>query len=218
MPLLEKYIEDTYSWAVWKVEESCEELQKFFDKDYTEELQKFSLESRRKDFLVARLLIKLLTGKEIEIYYESSGKPIICDNHFQVSISHTKSYVAVITHTTQAVGIDIERISPRILKIKNRFLSETELTQIDKKNEIIYLLLCWSAKESMFKVLGETDVIFSDHLHLAPFSIQEDLCIKSFESRTLARKKFNIYYKIFDDFVLTMIFGENISEYKLNRK
>jgi 4'-phosphopantetheinyl transferase EntD len=50
------------------------------------------------------------------------------------------------------VGIDIEYRSSRVLKIRHRFLTDAEFDLLGASPSIEDLLLCWSAKETVFKL------------------------------------------------------------------
>ena len=209
MPLFDSHTQDNFSWAIWKTDETAENMAALLENDYASECEVFSLESRRKEFLAARLLLKKLINKEERILYTIEGKPYLANNQFQLSISHTKGYVAVIVHPNQPVGIDIEYKSPRVLNIKHRFLSDEELSYMPVNDGVNCLLTCWSAKESMFKIINESSVDFKEHLHLHPFDFQKNNRIHAFETRTNQKQAFNIHFKEYEDFVFTCICGVN---------
>lgn len=208
MPLFDKNTRNDFAWAIWKTDESSEEMAALLENDYTSECEVFSLENRRREFLAARVLLKMLIGKEERILYTATGKPFLKDNDLQLSISHTKGYVAVIVHPHLPVGIDIEHKSPRVLNIKQRFLDDEELRHVDSHNEIDYLITCWSAKESMFKILNETNIDFKEQLHLKPFDLRNDSKIDAFETSTNQQHTFDIFFREYEDFMFTCICGK----------
>jgi phosphopantetheinyl transferase len=205
MPLIETYHFGEYSYGIWKTDESCEELSAQLANDYSTDLSRFSLEVRKKNFLSARLLLKTLTGQERIVCYAPSGKPTLSDGSHHISISHTKEYVTAIVSRKYPVGIDIETISPRVLRIKERFLDINEQRWIDAEHAIVQTLLCWSAKESLFKVIGQENVNFANQLHLSPFNVTTENEIHAFESRTPERKEFTVRYKVFENIVCTSV-------------
>jgi len=209
MPLFDSQTQDNFSWAIWKIDETAKDMAALLENDYTSEYEVFSLENRRKEFLAARLLLKILINKEERILYTTEGKPYLANNQFQLSISHTKGYVAVIVHPNQPVGIDIEHKSPRVLNIRHRFLSDEELLHISVNDGVNHLLTCWSAKESMFKIINEPSIDFKEHLHLNPFDFQKNKLIHAFETRTNQKQAFDIHFKEYEDFVFTCICGVN---------
>ncbi|MCD7971207.1 MAG: 4'-phosphopantetheinyl transferase superfamily protein [Candidatus Azobacteroides sp.] len=207
MPLFKIHHTEDYSWAIWELNEPINVLESGLNGNYSPFLEKYSLESQKKEFLAARILTRRLIGEEKEIHYHSTGKPYIQDMSHYISISHSKNYIAVIISSHKPVGIDIEYISERVLTIKKRFLSEEELNWIDRKKELIYPIISWSAKESMFKILEEENVVFKKDLHLLPFDTKSDPVIKSYESRSAEKRRFDINFHIYPDFVLTWIHG-----------
>jgi 4'-phosphopantetheinyl transferase EntD len=162
---------------------------------------------RRCEWLSVRLLIREILGEEKEILYRENGKPYIADGSYNISISHTKGYVAVILNPQKRVAIDIETISPRVKNVMHRFMSNEELENTPLTGEIVYWLLHWSAKESVFKYIDESGVDFREHIYIAPFKpLQGEWGIfHAQETKTAIRETFAINYYIADDFVLTAI-------------
>jgi len=164
-------------------------------------------ESRKREWLSIRVLLKELLGEEKEILYNSLGKPYLSDNSFHISISHTKGYAALILNKESEVAIDIETIKPRVENIWKRFVNEEEEKFLSQSNLIIHLLLMWSAKESIFKWLGLENVDFKTHLHIQSFEpiLGEWSDFDAYETRTENHNCFKIKYYVHDDYVLTYI-------------
>jgi len=187
-------------------------------------------ERRKCEWLMVRTLLKDLSGEEKEIAYLPNGKPYLTDHSFYISISHTNykgiagqatscrpewrhrndkllGFVAIVLDAEKEVAIDIETISPRVLKIKDRFLSEKEAQSISADSEIVHLLLHWSAKESVFKILDTENVDFQSQIHISPFKpvIGEWGSFEAQETRTEKEKMFLMNYFVGDDYVLTVI-------------
>ena len=164
-------------------------------------------ENRKREWLTIRVLIKEMLGEEKEILYNSLGKPYLSDNSFHISISHTKGYAALIINKENETAIDIERIASRVKNIKKRFVNEEEEKALSQSDEIIHLLLYWSAKESLYKLLGIENVDFKLHLHIQPFEplFGEWSEFEAYETRTKYQNCYKIKYFIHDDYVLTYI-------------
>ena len=207
--VIRKEVEKSGSvWAIKAITGSSEELLAALDKKewYIPFLNRISTESRKKEWLTVRVLLKELIGEEKEIAYTETGKPFLRDQSFFINISHTRGYVAVAVHPSQPIGIDIEFLSERVQKIKNRFLNETEKTALCKEQELIHLLLHWSAKESLFKILDEQKVDFKECLHIRPFTplLNTLDSFSAYETRTKDKRFFNIRYVATSDYVLTL--------------
>ena len=107
-----------------------------------------------------RVLLKALCGEEKEIAYYSSGRPYLKDGSRYISISHTRGYVAVALHSSCEVGMDIEQYGTRVRKVASRFIRSDEEPAMMEGDEVYALLLHWSAKEALFKLMGVEEVDF----------------------------------------------------------
>ena len=164
-------------------------------------------EKRKREWLAIRVLLKELLGEEKEILYNSVGKPYLSDNSFHISISHTKGYAALIINKEKEVAIDIEKISSKVENIRKKFMNNEEEKAISQSNEVIHLLLHWSAKESIYKLLGINNLDFKTDIHIQPFEpIPEEWSeFEAFETKTKNQNCFQIKYFVHKDYVLTYI-------------
>jgi 4'-phosphopantetheinyl transferase EntD len=148
-----------------------------------------------------------------EIMIADTRKPYLEDEQYHFSISHFGQYAAAIVSSTNRVGVDVEKTSPAIEKIRNKFLSphESEIAfeGIEKSgHRLRQLTLLWSAKESIFKWYSLGKVNFKEHiLWTEPYFIRSgDLGELSFEFRKEGSVPLSVYYKLFDDLVLTFVY------------
>ena len=134
-------------WGIWKMEETPELLlsQLTNKEDLIRFIDTTTSPARVLERIAVRVLLKTLLGKEKMISYQSNGKPYFEDRSVNISISHTKDYVAIILSQSPLLGIDIEYTSDRVKRIRSRFISDMEY--IDPENETLHLLLHWSAKK-----------------------------------------------------------------------
>lgn len=206
MPLYRTYRKDDLVVGVWKVDETVEQLRSMFHRFsiYEEGFERFKAEKRKQEWLAVRILLKeLCGGEEKEIAYHSSGKPYLKDGSACISFSHTHGYVAVAIHPFLEVGIDIEQYGTRVQRVASRFIREDEKVSIEAGDEVYALLLHWSAKETMFKLMEDEAVDFIDHLHVFPFQPMETGLLEACEYRSGNEQKFLIHYDTHPDYVLT---------------
>lgn len=191
--------------GIWKMDEDANQLKCLLSKQCIADNHFLAYKNpvRQLEWLCARVLIKELCGEEKKICYHASGKPYLEDKSCNISISHTKNYVALMLHKTLEPGIDIEKRSERVLKLKEKFMSNNELNSIDPLHKALHVLLHWSAKESLFKVLPESKIDFIEHLHIRPFNLATKGSFEAYETRSNNQQKFTVHYEIFNDFVLT---------------
>jgi 4'-phosphopantetheinyl transferase len=168
MPLIvEKQVSISQTVGVWKIEESAEELLKIttLSAEETEKLNGFKADSRKKEWLATRRMLFEITGEWNTIAYRENGQPYLANSMQCLSISHTSGYAALSLQTGGAVGIDIQTVSSKIEKIKQRFLAPSEWDNYrDLDESELYLHLIWSAKEALYKVHGDNTLYFKEHL------------------------------------------------------
>ena len=210
MPIYRTYKQGDLVVGVWKVDETVEQLRSMFHQFsiYEDGFMRFSAEKRKQEWLAIRVLLKELCGEEKKIAYLPSGKPYLEDGSAFVSFSHTSGYVAVALHPSAEVGIDIEQYGTRVQRVASRFIREDERVSIESGDEIYGLLLHWSAKETMFKLMKDNAVDFIDHLCIMPFIPQKSGTFEGREYRSEQKQKFLIHYNTHPDYVLTFAFLE----------
>ena len=193
--------------GVWKTEESRDQLLQLLPENFraqaAEHIAIIRAEQRVIEWLATRITLYQLLGEEKKILKKENGQPYLADNSFHISISHTRNYVAIILHPTRAVGIDVETISERIRRIAHRFISDDE--HIDSSQEVVHQLLHWSAKESLFKLMKESEIDFKQHLHIEPFTPQSAGVMRAKETKSRDEKSFVTEYEVFEDYVMTWV-------------
>ncbi len=177
---------------VFEVHDSVDEMcQKLSFIDLTE-FSNLKSDKRRLEYLGVRVALKNLLGEEKKITYDSEGKPVFSDKSFQISISHSGRWIAVMAHPQKKVGIDIEIPTQKIAKIYQRFLNETEQKELSDGENLNQLLLAWSAKEALYKIIGKDAIDFANHLHIFPFEVQSE---GTFEAEHVPTKqKYKLHY------------------------
>ena len=191
--------------GVWKVEESHDLLRAMIQDFslYEEGYRRFTSETRKVEWLAVRVLLKELCGEEKHISYYPSGRPYLTDGSMHVSFSHTKGYVAVALHPCREVAVDIEQYGTRVKRVAHKFVRDDENPSPSSADEIHALLLHWSAKETMFKLLDSEGVDFKEHLHIHPFLTSSEGQMSAEEYRTGKNLHFTVHYHTHPDYVLT---------------
>jgi phosphopantetheinyl transferase len=198
------HITESTLLGIWKVEENRTDLLDLLCRhEWIRNIHTLKAESRVLEILSARILIKELTGEEKEVCYNDTGKPFLADKSFHISVSHTKKYVAVAINKEKPVGLDIEYISEKIKRVQSRLMSADEY--IDSNNELVHLLLHWSAKEAMFKFLDAESVDFLKHLFVSKFTPQEEGTFSAKEVRSPKEIDFKAHYKAGKEFVMVCV-------------
>ena len=204
--LLQKY--HAPLWGIWKIEERWEEMLCQLEQQdaYLPFLNQRKSETRKAEWLAVRLLLKELTGIGMAVSYHENGAPYLPDSSLHISISHTKGFAAVLLSPDKPVGIDIEYHSERVHRIKSRFLSDDEFNLLGENPTTNELLVCWSAKETAFKMMGQKTADMQHDIHIIDFKPSNNGnsgTITVRESLTPQSYVFHINYLITPDFVVT---------------
>ena len=177
MPLYQnKTINDGGQLLLWKITED----EAFFlsqitlSKSEQDQLAQFKAKHRRLEWLAVRLLVKRFVAVDEEIVYNEQGKPSLCQNTTNVSVSHSKAIAGILLHQTKQPGLDIEYVSDRVKKIEHKFLSAYEQEQIKGEHHLEKMMVHWCAKETLLKIVGRKDIDFIHHLRVLPFEYKTE--------------------------------------------
>jgi phosphopantetheinyl transferase len=179
--------------------ETLKEQLTLIDPDKTE-FQKIVSEKRKLEFLGIRIALKTLLGREIQIQYDAEGKPFLSDKSYHISVSHSNKWIAVMIHPSKKTGIDIECPTDKIQKLYTRFLSPTEQKELSEGKDIRQLLLAWSAKEALFKIIGKEAIDFANQLRIFPFDVKPSGEMKAQHVPT--KSIYKLYYHQTEEYTL----------------
>ena len=211
MPIFfKKQINNNILIGVWKIFESAEWLVSNinFDKEDLKIFNSFKTELRKKHWLAYRILLKELidSKSDLKILYDESGKPYLKNSNYNISVSHSFEYVAAIVSKKLPAGIDIEKISSRIERIKNKFLCETELKDINENFKLEKIYIYWCAKEALYKLYGKRDLNFITNIKIAPFNFEQKGQINGELSGDSNSKKYKLFYEQLNDYMLVYVY------------
>lgn len=98
------------------------------------------------------------------IRFSPTNKPFLPGDPLHFSISHCGDYAAAIISESNRVGIDVELITPKILRVKHKFLTPQEEILFTGCTAQQAATIAWTAKESIFKWYGTGSVDFIKHI------------------------------------------------------
>ncbi len=159
MPLLFKKQFPGIDCAVWRVDETFDELLSMLEhEDARDALDGLVSVKRRLERLAARVLLREafpMAGQRVG--YGDDGRPFLLDSSLDVSFSHTAGYAAVAL-SPKKVGIDVERISgSKALRLSPRFMNGDELSMVSSSpTPEADAVVVWSAKEAAYKIVGRS--------------------------------------------------------------
>jgi 4'-phosphopantetheinyl transferase len=207
--ILNRPIQGGAQLGLWSIQEREQYLQSklILNDAEMEYINSISNATRRREWLASRVLLKkiLKTKEFVEVRVDPDKRPRLVSLPHKISISHTREFAAVVVHEEKEVGVDIEKMDGRILRIKNKFMDPDELKFIDSKNEEQHLYACWGAKEALFKVCPLPGVDFKSQLNLMPFDIKEEGVIDCKISKPGAEGRFLVHYQVFGECMLSYV-------------
>ncbi len=190
--------------AVWEINESLKLLNESVALTESEKtnLNSFGNESRKQQWLASRALVQEVTGKKSRIAYLSSGKPYLLDSELKISISHSGKFVSLIANEKSACGIDIEKISAKLEKVKHKFLHQSEYELIKSKNELEKLCIIWGVKESLYKMDGSNSLNFSKEIIIKSIKEADQGELNASIIKNGISLDFMLQYEKIEDFIL----------------
>ncbi len=204
MPIFfQEDIDETTRLGIWKIEEA----EDFFLKSVVPQ-RNVSHPHKKLQHLAGRYLLKYLFPHFplSLILIADTRKPYLENEAYHFSISHCGEYAAAIVSKTNRVGVDIEIVTPKIEKIKQKFLSENENQILNDQQSTIngqqstisyQLTMLWSCKEAVFKWYGLGGVDFKYHICVKSITNTDTNC---FDTIIDFRKKEELYLNLISRF------------------
>lgn len=175
-------------------------------------LEGMKSESHQKGFLAVRMLLQYIGHSDEDLTYDASEKPHLMTKaernsithhslpitqHISISHSHEFSCICI---SDEVIGIDIELIKEKSLKIAPRFMDVTHLQGLSIADQITKTTIVWGIKESIFKIKNEKGISFPDHIFEDAFDIKEGKCTAELHFNNQI-EKFDIQFHLIEGYV-----------------
>tara|TARA_B100000315_G_C14408712_1_gene509953 strand:+ start:114 stop:695 length:582 start_codon:yes stop_codon:yes gene_type:complete len=187
-----RHIEESQNTTigVWEITESLKELQSLLP---YENVKNLTSEKRKLEWFATRALLKNL-NKSVRISYNNFGVPLLSNGKY-ISITHSKGLVAVII-SNKKVGIDIEEISDKAIRLSSKFISKDNLKNLTDKKAT----LMWGVKETVYKWYQKGEIDFIKDIKIDSFKLKKKGTILTFfkqERLNLNYIKINNHYLVY---------------------
>ncbi|HBZ35616.1 MAG TPA: 4'-phosphopantetheinyl transferase superfamily protein [Bacteroidales bacterium] len=205
-----KKLESGATISVWEIVESEKELLSLssIPSDELEELSLIKSSDRRREKLAVRALLNQLFGEKVYLGHHDNGRPFLQNSLTEISISHTKRFVAIITHPEESVGIDIESLDRDFTAVEKKALSEEEIDDLSDKNRQLHLAIYWCAKEAIYKRMSISEVDFSNQIEIKRFTPRDNGDIKATFIKSDGEEiEFDLEYMVFENHVMVWLVG-----------
>jgi phosphopantetheinyl transferase len=199
-------INETQHLAIWSITEPVS----FFETDVKLAVD-IQNEERKLQHLAVRLLFKLMMPEADlnKMVMADNGKPYLKGVPFHFSFSHCKGYAAVAVSDLNPIGIDIEIIHPRILKVAHKFLNDSEKAMIhglSESDQLKQMAFFWAAKEAMYKQHEQLGIDFAKDFNVLSVATEERGIVAAQILHKGLEKKVQLDYHFGEDYVCVTCF------------
>ena len=201
MPLYKDFSDKKATIIVWKYDESENfDVNELLEPENFDKIKDYHPKKLLEVLMVRRLLQTLKPNSKI-LY--NDREPYLVPKDAEISITHSFPFAAIAISDTR-IGIDIEKFSPKILRVKDKFTYENERDFIPKNREEAFLTIIWSIKESMYKLHHSKFWSLKKNYEVRPFTMENSRWIScrvydaTFSDELKARVEF------FDNYCLTI--------------
>ena len=137
-------------------------------------LEGMKSEEHQRGFLAVRMLLQHLGYTDYDLTYDEAGKPHLSDGkHISISHSHEFSCICI---SDELMGIDLEKLKEKTLKIAPRFMEVKHLENLSTLVQIEKATVIWGVKESIFKIKNEKGISFPEHIFEDEFDLKDGKC------------------------------------------
>ena len=123
------------------------------------------------EYLMIRRMLKMAMP-EHKILYKTIGQPYLWPKDAFISITHSFPF-ASLAISQKRVGVDLEKIMPKILKIKHKFLHEGEKWWTENEDEVEFLTVIWVIKEALYKLHPSKYWSLKNHYEVEKFDLED---------------------------------------------
>ena len=207
---LTKDLDNGASIYVWDITETEEELLAMgsIPSEELEELSLIRSESRRKEKLAERALLNTIFEDKVYLGHHDNGKPFLQNSLREISISHSRRFVAIITHPSKDLGIDIECLDRDFSAVEAKALSEDEIDDLADNKRNVQLAIYWCTKEALFKRMSLMEVDFAEQIEVDRFRVHDEGWLEAtFYHKDGTEDEFELEYMVFENHVMVWVVG-----------
>lgn len=202
MPLFKSFLLQKAEISVWSF---CE--LESYDAEVLLEAENYGkLENAHPRRVTELLMVRKILKEKLpnhKILYRDR-QPYLYPSDFQISVTHSFPFAALALSKSR-IGIDMEKISKRICKIRHKFLTAAEQSFIEEHREAEMLTAMWCIKESLYKMHHSNLYSLKENYEIAPFSLD---CPKQIGCRVFNdffSEEYTAALSFFDDYCFAAV-------------
>lgn len=208
MAIQSTYQNSYFELLVWEITESptyfVAELG-LLEEDLGELQQKYKNADALIQWLASRCALQKLFQKSYKQFQKDANGKLFLEAGNYLSVSHSTPYIAV-AKSPYPTGIDIQIKNPKLQLIAHKYIALDLLNKFKiSENYSDYLHLYWCIKEALFKAYSLGQVNFIEHLHIAPFEIQNEGWTEAKIIKPNFEGKYKVFYQKREDYYLCVV-------------
>jgi len=164
------------------------------------DLSKIRRGSLQMEAMKLQLIQSIFKDLNVSIENEINGKPILKGTNWNVSVSHSNSWLFIQTTPLFQPGIDIEPIREKILKVAPRFINETDAKHLHNWPELVGLHVVWGAKEAIYKSYSLKGLEFKTEIFIElPIDSEGSNQFKGWIFKNGKRQQFELEWQLLEN-------------------
>ena len=202
MPLYRDFSDHNATILVWKYNEEDDlKAEELLEPENADKVKDYHPKKMLEVLMVRKLLKSLKPNSKI-LYKDR--EPYLDTMDAEISITHSFPYAALALSKNK-IGIDVEKFSPKILRLIDKFTYENERGFIPENHADTFYTIIWSVKESMYKIHHSKHWSLKKHYEVKPFELK---CLFDISCRVHDEQisdEFKARVKFFDDYCFTIV-------------
>ncbi len=170
MPFYRDLSTEDSSILFWKFEEGDDLPESLIGKADSEKILHYHPKKLLEYLMIRKLLHQIKPDHQIR--YKNAGQPYLFPTDAYISVSHSFPF-GVLAVSKKRVGIDMEKIVPKIQRVKHKFLHETEVSWTQTERETEMLTVIWAIKEALYKLHPCKYWSLKKFYEVAPFDLDD---------------------------------------------
>jgi 4'-phosphopantetheinyl transferase len=205
MPLYKDFSNAHATILLWEYDEAeILDPEILIEPENREKVEKY-LPNKLAEYLMIRKMLKNNLPNH-KILYKSIGQPYLMPKDAYISITHSFP-LAGLAISKKRIGIDVERVTNKILRIKEKFLHPNEYSWIPEGKEPEFLTVIWVIKEALYKLHASKYWSLKKHYEVQEFTLEnlEEVSCRvfddEFEDEYVAKVLFvgDVYFAIIEE-------------------
>ncbi|QCX52688.1 4'-phosphopantetheinyl transferase superfamily protein [Elizabethkingia sp. JS20170427COW] len=203
MPLYQDFSNNKAKIWIWKYDEN--DLLNPHELLHDEEFLKWEKYHPKKqsEMLMVRKMLKDYLP-HCMIKYFDNGEPYLENSSFEISITHSFPFAALAIGRKK-IGIDLEKVKDKIIKIENKFILHEFQFIPEGKSREEYLTAIWCVKEALYKIHSSKFWSLKKNYEVLPFDINSGEMIKCRVYNDEFSDYFSANLKRFDNFIFAEV-------------